>query len=113
MDILSHFIQLVVALALVAAGFMYLFNPRRAFETLKKLGITLLGLIFGMALLGELLPALRRGGDPSELLVLLAVSLAAYFIRESRLKRKNKEARRIRGAERTPVMPTDFTEDDE
>jgi hypothetical protein len=113
MDTLSHLIGSLVALALTAAAFVWLFNPRRGFEMLKKLGMTLVALILGIALFRHLAPVLTKEIDLSGLLVLLILSPLAYIIRESRLAKTRKQARETRGTERTPVMPNHDMEDDE
>ena len=102
------------ALALIAGAFRYVFDPRGATAMLKTVATRLLAFVFGAAALTKLItefPSHSAGaGQPSGwsfLFFLLLVSLVAYGIREFRLRKTRKETdrSRMRGAERTPVLP--------
>ena len=102
------------ALALIASAFRYVFDPRGATAMLKTVALRLLAAVFGVAALMKLIfefPSHSAGaGQPSGwsfLFFLLLVSLGAYAIREFRMRnlRRPADTGRIRGGERTPVLP--------
>lgn len=112
MDVLYRLIGSVVALVFIAAAFLWLFNPRRGFELLKKLGAVLVGVILGVNLLRHVGPALAESADPSWLLIFLVISPVAYLIREAHLRIKRRIPQHGKAVERTPVMPNHNMEDD-
>jgi hypothetical protein len=108
MSVLMQLCAAVFAIALIAGAFRYVFDPRGAIAMLKTLGLRLLAVVFAAAVLmkiAEELPHSRIQGPP--LLGLLFVSLIAYAVREFRMRntRKPTDNGRVRGGERTPVLP--------
>ena len=108
MSALLQLCAVIGALALIAGAFRYVFDPRGAAAMLKTIALRLLAIVFGAAVLMKLieeLPHSNIGGPPW--LALLFVSLVAYAIREFRMRnvRKPADNGRMRGAERTPVVP--------
>src|SRR5439155_7202122 len=91
----------LAGLVLIAAAFMYVFDPGQAVKLLRKALLLLLGLVFSL----ELLAALAREVGPCCMVVfLLLVSLAAYAVREKLLRRPERPRKPGRG-ERTPLVP--------
>jgi hypothetical protein len=91
----------VAALVLIAAAFMYLFNPGQALKLLKRAFLVLLGIL----ILAELLVALARAvGACCMGVFLLLVSLAAFAVREKLRRRPERPGKQGRG-ERTPLVP--------
>ena len=108
MSTLIHLAAAIGALALIAGSFRYVFDPRGAVAMLKTVALRLLAIVFGAAVLMkfvEELPHSNVGAPP--LLGLIFLSLLAYAIREFRMRnvRKPTDNGRMRGAERTPVLP--------
>lgn len=101
MDLFFGFIAAITGLALIGAGFISLFNPRRGMEFLKNLSKGLLPYVISTALLW-------RFAESSSWLGLLTafvvVSVIAYFIRQSRRPRRSFQ-RKPGPAERKPVFP--------
>ncbi len=80
---------------------------------LKKLGVILVAALFAPTLVAKLAP-LPGHIDAAALVVgMLIVSIAAYVIRESRLRQRARPIRHTRGAERTPIMPNHIEEDNQ
>ena len=101
MSIFVSLIGCVAALVLIAAAFIYVFDPGQALKLLKKALLLLLGLLFSL----ELLAALAREVGPCCMGVfLLLVSLAAYAVREKLRRRPERPQKQGRG-ERTPLVP--------
>ena len=108
---MSALVQLCAAgfaIGLIAGAFRYVFDPRGAIGMLKTVAMRLLAVLFGAAVLIKLaaeLPHSDVGAPP--LLGLIFLSLAAYAVREFRMRnvRKPTDNGRMRGAERTPVLP--------
>src|SRR5689334_19708130 len=91
----------VAALVLIAAAFMYVFDPGRALRLLKKALLLLLGFLFSV----ELLVALAREvGACCAVVLLLLLTIAAYGVREKLTRRPERPQRQGR-AERTPLVP--------
>ena len=89
MSVFVYLFGSVAALVLIAAAFMYVFDPGQALKFLKKALLLLLGLLFSL----ELLVALAREvGTCCMGLCLLLVSLAAYAVRE-KLRRRPERPR--------------------
>ena len=87
---------------LVAASFIYIVCPREALALLKRLGLAVLVLILGAALLPQILA--EAPAVVALLPVLLLVGLAAYCIREGR-GRKLRQPRAGRGGVERTRMP--------
>ena len=105
-QLLSNLIGAVAAVGLILSALIYMVSPKQGVAMLKRVATWLLGLYFGLCLLGQLISSLTS--SPWFYVLLIAVSIAAYFIYEARLERTGKETGRSSGAERTPVMPTHF-----
>jgi hypothetical protein len=108
MSILVQLCATIFALALIASAFRYVFDPQGAVGMLKTVALRILAIVFGAAVLirfAEELPHSNIQGPP--LLGLLLVSLIAYGVREFRMRntRKPVDNGRVRGGERTPVLP--------
>ena len=101
MGVIVSLIGCVAALVLIAAAFVYIFDPGQALKFLKKALLLLLGLLLSM----ELLVALAREmGACCMGVFLLLVSLAAYAVREKLTRRPERPRKQGRG-ERTPLVP--------
>ena len=103
------------ALALIVGAFRYVFDPRGAIAMLKAVGLRLLAIIFGAAVLTKFVEELSHshiGGPP--FLGMLFLSLAAYIAREFRMRnvRRPVDTGRVRGAERTPILPNHLEDND-
>jgi hypothetical protein len=98
---LARLVGLAAAVALIVCAFVYLFSPGEAMGLLKRIGLGLAGLLFLPAMVLEL----ARAVNPAVAGVLLvAVSMVAYWVREYRLRppiRPQKSGR----AERKPILP--------
>ena len=95
----------LIAITLIAAAFLYPFNPKRIQNVLKELILAVLALIF----LGTLAFVFSRAVHPllwSGVIPLVAV--VAYVLREHRLRRQ--PVRRTGQVERTPVLPREEDE---
>ena len=108
MTALIHLAAAIGALVLIAGAFRYVFDPRGAINMLKTVAMRLVALVFGVAVLmkfTEELPHSNVGAPP--LLGLIFLSLLAYAVREFRMRnvRKPADNERVRGGERTPVLP--------
>ena len=96
------------ALALIASAFWYVFDPRGAAAMLKAVALRLLAIVFGAAVLTKFATEFPQSHpDGSAFLGMLFLSLIAYAAREFRMRnvRKPLDTGRVRGAERTPVIP--------
>jgi O-antigen/teichoic acid export membrane protein len=101
MDILFRLVACFAALLLIAAAFVYPFNPEVAQKLLKRLLLSLLGLLAGLGLVGQL--AHQLGGICAGILFMLA-SGAAYWVREYRRRPPGSPEKPSR-AERKPILP--------
>ena len=73
-------------------------------KSLMRVVVAVFGLMFFMHALVALLAYVADGAGPlSALLIIPLLSVGAYFLRESRLRRRRAE--RVRAVERTPVLP--------
>ena len=79
---------------------------------LKKLGAILVAALFAPTLVAKLAPSPGHIDAAALVVGMLIVSIAAYVIRESRMKRA-RPIRHTRGAERTPIMPNHIEEDNQ
>jgi hypothetical protein len=113
MDDLIHIIGAAAAIGIIAAALIWVFNPGKGMLLLKKLGLGLLGLVFGFMALAQLLPMLRENTGLSSLLFLVVLSLVAYIVREFRLRKKRPYELQGRGIERTPIMPRRSEKEDQ
>ncbi len=80
---------------------------------LKKLGAILVAALFAPTVVERLAPS---PGEPDAIVLVvgfLIVSIAAYGIRESRMRQRARPIHRTRGAERTPIMPNHVEEDNQ
>jgi hypothetical protein len=101
MGVVVSLIGCVAALVLIAAAFMYVFDPGQALKLLKKALLLPLGLLLGLELLAALA---REVGACCMGVFLLLMSLAAYAIREKLIRRPERPRKQGRG-ERTPLVP--------
>ena len=101
MNILLHLFACFVALILIAAAFMYFFNPEEAQKLLKRLLLLLLGLVVALDLLAQLVDKL---GAFCVGVFLLFLSLAAYWFREYRMRPPTRREK-LGQAERKPILP--------
>ena len=91
--------KLALALSLVVVAFSSAGSMMRSFQ--KLLVVVVLVLMFPL-----LLSQAFNSSDPLPILLSLAlVSLCAYWIRERRLRKRHRQTK-VRGAERTPVLPS-------
>ena len=98
----------IAALVLIAGAFRYVFDPRGAINMLKTVALRLLAIVVGAAVLTHLAEGFTRSHhDGSAFLGFLFLSLIAYAVREFRMRnvRRPVDTGRMRGAERTPVLP--------
>ncbi len=109
--LLSNLIGAVAAVGLILSALIYMVNPKQGVAMLKRLATWLFGLYFGLCLLGQLIRSLTS--SPWFFVLLIAISIAAYFIYEARFVGTGRETGRPSGAERTPVMPTRFDKERE
>ena len=108
MTALIHLAAAIGALVIIAGAFRYVFDPQGAINMLKTVALRLLAIVFGAAVLMKIteeLPHSNVGAPP--LLGLIFLSLLAYAVREFRMRnvRKPADNERVRGGERTPVLP--------
>jgi hypothetical protein len=83
MDLLIHLMELAVALALVLAAFVHLFNPRHAMSLVRQL-VLIIGAFWLVPFIGFVV---LRKSDPEHVVIGIALlSIGAY-------------------AERTPMLP--------
>ena len=109
MSALLYFLGFVSAIALMISGFLFVFAPDAANRLLKSLGAALTIILFAWMLIDELLRALNSF---ALIFCAITVSALAYFIREHRLGHyKSNEGARY--AERSPIMPSHVSEEDE
>lgn len=101
MDAFYHLVGLAVAFALIACAFVYLFSPTQAQTSLKRVGIALAGLLFLPTLIFDFVRAVN---PLAVCLAVIAVSGAAYWVREWRLRRPDRP-QGLGRAERTPMLP--------
>jgi uncharacterized membrane protein len=85
-----------------------LIDPEKGPVALIKLALVPLIILIGLQFVVCLLAQLSRADELLAFVFLIAVSLVAYLVRERRLGRPRREARR--GMERTPVFPVDHEE---
>ena len=83
MDILLHLVACFAALTLIAAALVYPFNPEVAQKLLKRLLLSLLGVLAGLDLVCQLWHQL---GAFCAAVLLSLVSVAAYWVREYRMR---------------------------
>lgn len=109
---LSNLMGVVAALGLTLSGLVYMISPKAGGELLKRLALCFLGAIIGFALLNCLWHALLA--SPVYLaLAIVVVPLGAFLAREALRPRPVRSPGRHWGAERTPLMPTHFDEEDQ
>ena len=101
MSIFVSLIGCVAALVVIAAAFVYVFDPGQALKLLKKALLLLLGLLVSLELLAALA---REMGACCMGVFLVLVSLAAYAVREKLRRRPERPQKQGRG-ERTPLVP--------
>ncbi len=96
------------SLLLLVAAFVYLFSPTSAMRLFKKLALRLVVASLALAAIAQLA---RQANPLAVAIALLLVSLAAYLIREHRLRRPQRRERPS-GVERRPLLPKDTGGDD-
>lgn len=94
-------VTLGAAAVLVVCAFVYPFNQKKPIEWLKRAGFVLIVLLLLPSLVAGLAKAL---GPAVFILLVLFVSLAAYWVRERRKPRRPVPRRPAR-PERTPNLP--------
>jgi uncharacterized membrane protein YeaQ/YmgE (transglycosylase-associated protein family) len=109
---LSNLIGVVAAFGLMIAGLAFMISPKAGCAVLKRLAIGLIGATIGFSLLRCLWNALLA--SPFYLVLALAVvTLGAFLVRQAAQPRTPRPAGRHWGAERTPLMPSHFGEEDQ
>jgi hypothetical protein len=101
----------VAVIAVIALAYMP--DRQQIAGFLKKLGLFLLMLILGTALIQHLLSAMPENAGYMPVLALAVISIVAYIIRTISLKANHTERRQQRGIERTPLLPHDLNREDE
>ncbi len=102
---MSALYQLVWSLAgivMIVAGFVYMFNPQKGTDILKRLLVVLILLPLGICFLYQYIQMLM--GSFSTVFLLVAISVVAYFIWQHRFTPHKPERKALR-PERTPVVP--------
>jgi Ca2+/Na+ antiporter len=99
--LLSNMIGAVAALGLIVAALVYMVSPKQGGEILERLALFLVGALLGLCLLRQFVASI---GPLSFLLMGVVMSILAYFIREARRDRPQRQVNH-RGAERTPILP--------
>ncbi len=107
MTIVIDLATMIAALALIVSAFWYVFDPRGAVALLKTVALRLLAIILGVAVLSSVAAQFSHDPTGSALAGLFLLSLTAYVTRKFRMRNDRKIAAngRVRGAERTPVLP--------
>jgi len=108
MDIFCNLIACGLMVVLPLTGLIYMLSPRKAGEFFKRFALLILGLLVGMCVLKQL--ALVLTDRPPFVLLFLAASVAAYFVRRFRVRHIKTDSRDLWGVERTPLMPGRFDE---
>lgn len=101
MDTLLGAVELLAALTLIAASFMYIFNPRQGRELLKRLAIAVAGLAFAAVAFRQL--GAMSHADGSLLLPGMLACLTAYIIVKVR-RRNLRQLDHAHGRERMSGM---------
>ena len=109
--LLSNLIGAVAAFVLILAALVYMVSPKQGGEMLKRLAIFIVGALIGICLLQQFVARIHF--QPALLFLALAMSVAAFIIREARRPRTPRHASQHRGAERMPVMPTHFDDEED
>jgi len=109
MTVLFNMVGFVVVLFVVAAGFLYMFDPSRGMNLLKRIGVFLLVLL----LLPGLFVQLLRAIDPMVLSLLFVLLCVGAYVALVQRTRPRERQPRISSAERTPVLPHAETEEEE
>jgi hypothetical protein len=102
---------LVIVVAVIALAYMP--DHQQIVGFIKKLGLFLVMVILGTALVQHLLSATPESAGYIPVLALAIISIVAYIIRTISLKADNTERRQQRGIERTPLLPRDINGEDE
>src|SRR5260370_5942348 len=89
----------IAGLILLAACFIYVFNPRQAQVLIKQLAIGVAGFIVCAAIFQQMLN-LSVHADASWFAILFVLSAVAYAIREFRERGTKREAHKDHGTER-------------
>jgi hypothetical protein len=114
MKFISETIAAFVVLAIIVGALLYMLNPKWGTEVFKRIGVVLLALLFGVPLVTGIVREVIQSLQAFWFfLVLLAVVVAAYYIRESLARGTRKPPGRPWGAERTPVMPSSSDQQEE
>jgi Ca2+/Na+ antiporter len=107
----SSLIGAVAAIGLIFSGLIFMVSPKQGGEMLKRLAIFIVGALIGICLLQQFVACIQF--RPVLLLLGVAMSVAAFVIRESRQPRTPQHGSQHRGAERTPVMPTHIDDEED
>ena len=106
MNAITELLITVVVLAMIVGAIVFMFNPTAGGEIFKRLAIVLLVLLLGVPFAIGLVREFVRSLWPFWFfLLLVGISVGAYFIRESLAERSRKPPGKPYGAERTPVLP--------
>ena len=101
MQLVFTLFAVVVALALLAAAFVYIVDPSQARRLLEQLRLPLVTTLAALATI-----AMLHSADFLSVVVgLTTLSAIAYFVRE-RGKPKRQTRQNFGGAERKPVLPS-------
>lgn len=101
MSFIACTVGVIGACALIGGSLVYVFAPAATQRFLKTVAVSLGMLIFLLFIARELTHAAHPFGI---FLATMGISLAAHFIRAHRHRRPERP-KRLRGVERTPVMP--------
>lgn len=110
--LVSSLIGAVAAIGLILSALVYMVSPKQGGEVLKRLALFIVGALIGICLLRQF--ATRIQFQPALLFLAVAASVFAFVIREARRSRTPRQAgSQHRGAERTPVMPANFDNEED
>ena len=107
----SSLVGAIAALGSILSGLVYLVNPKRGAEMLKRLAIFIVGALIGTCLLQQFVACMRF--RPWLLVLGVTISFAAFLILENRRSRTPRQGSKHWGAERTPVMPTHMDDEED
>jgi hypothetical protein len=97
---------------LIAAAFVWVFNPRRGLELLKKLAAVLVGVIFGIALFTHLASTFLANADSSWLFFVVPLEPCSLLYPCGAECGRSTGRCNWEKPQRTPVMPSHNIEDD-
>ena len=108
MSIIACIVEVIGACSLIGGSLVYVFVPAATQRFLKTVAAAVGMLIFLLLVAWELAYA----GHPFAIfLATLAISLASYFIRAHRHRRRDRR-QKLRGVERKPILPRQVPKDE-